>query len=163
MNPDSAALPPPGKYLTFTLGRDAYGIPVGKVREILRMPEEVTPVPQTPPYVRGVINLRGKIIPVVDLRVRFGLGPLENRGRVCAVVVQVVHGEGEEALMGLIVDAVEEVLPFGPADLGAVPQFGTPLQADYLLGMAQAKGRVMTLLNIDRIGTADALAVLAVS
>lgn len=65
--------------------------------------------------------------------------------------------------MGLIVDAVEEVLPFGPADLGAVPQFGTPLQADYLLGMAQAKGRVMTLLNIDRIGTADALAVLAVS
>ena len=149
-----------GKYLTFLLGRESYGIAVVKIREILRM-LEVTPVPQMPEYVRGVVNLRGKIIPVVDLRKRFRLSQATIDGRTCIVVVQVALGDGPPSSMGMVVDAVEEVVNIQGDDLEKTPQFGARLHADYILGMAKVKGRVKTLLDIDQVIAAQELAQMA--
>ena len=146
-----------GKYLTFRLGQESYGIAVIKVREILRM-LEVTPVPQMPPYVQGVVNLRGKIIPVVDLRKRFRLSQATIDGRTCIVVVQVALGDGPPSSMGMVVDAVEEVVNIQGDDLEKTPQFGARLHADYILGMAKVKGRVKTLLDIDQVIAAEEVA-----
>lgn len=145
-----------GKYLTFRLGRESYGIAVIKIREILRM-MEVTPVPQMPSYVQGVVNLRGKIIPVVDLRRRFGFAGDSIGERACIVVVQVVHADGRPASMGMIVDGVEEVVNIQEEDLEKTPQFGVRRQAEYILGMAKVKGRVKALLDIDQVVAADEL------
>ena len=139
-----------GKYLAFTLGRESYGLPVLKVREIIRL-VAITPVPQMPAHIRGVINLRGKIVPVVDLRIRFGLAVAESSESTCIVVVQVKLAAGGVMHMGLIVDGVEEVINFAAADLEATPDFGMKVDTDYLLGMAKVKGRVIALLDIDRV------------
>ena len=145
-----------GKYLTFVLGQEFYGIAVLKIREIIRM-QEITPVPQMPDFIRGVINLRGKIIPVVDLRMRFHLAKAENSERTCIIVVQVDLPSGDRTQMGMVVDAVEEVISISVQDMEETPNFGSKLQSDYILGMAKVKGRVKTLLNIDRVITSDAL------
>jgi purine-binding chemotaxis protein CheW len=142
----------PGKYLTFKLGEEAYGLPVLKVREIIRH-LQITAVPQMPPYVKGVTNLRGKIIPVVDLRLRFGLGPTDLTDRSCIVVVQVEGEAGAKALMGLLVDAVEEVTQISAAEIQATPEFGAQLATNCLLGIAQVRDGVKTLLNIDQAVT----------
>ena len=139
-----------GKYLTFTLHRESYGIDVLQVREIIRL-TDITAVPQMPGYVRGVINLRGKIIPVIDLRVRFGFPDIKNTDQTCIVVVQVQLPDGKNSQMGLIVDGVEEVINLAGADIEETPEFGTKIATDYLLGMAKVKGEVKTLLNIDRV------------
>jgi purine-binding chemotaxis protein CheW len=136
-----------GKYLTVQLADEAYGIAVLKVREIIRL-QKITPVPQMPEHVRGVINLRGRVIPVIDLRLRFGLGATITE-RTCIVVVQVFLGEARTALMGLVVDAVEEVATLREADIEPTPEFGTSVSQAYLLGMAKVGGRVKTLLDID--------------
>lgn len=146
-----------GKYLTFCLGQESYGIAVLKIREIIRM-LEVTPVPQMPDYVRGVINLRGKIIPVIDLRKRFRMEGEASGERVCIVVVQVALSKGHAISMGMVVDGVEEVVNIQGDDLEATPEFGTKLQADYILGLAKVKGRIKTLLDIDRVIAAEELA-----
>ncbi len=142
-----------GKYLTFILGPEAYGVPVLKVREIIRLCE-LTTVPNMPEYIRGVLNLRGKIIPVADLRVKFKLGLAENTEHTCIVVVEIAAPEKASTLMGLIVDAVEEVLNISPGDIEPTPDFGTALHTEYILGMAKVKGRVKSLLDIDRMVTA---------
>lgn len=139
-----------GKHLAFTLGRESYGVPVLKVREIIRL-VAITPVPQMPPHIRGVINLRGKIVPVVDLRIKFGLAVGECDESACIVVVQVKGSSGAAMHMGLIVDGVEEVINILEADLEATPDFGTQVDTDYLLGMAKVKDRVIALLDIDRV------------
>lgn len=139
-----------GKYLTFGLGREYYGVPVLKVREIIRLCD-ITPVPQMPDYVKGVINLRGKIIPVADLRVKFRLANTQNTDLTCIIVMQVSLPDSSSTLMGLIVDAVEEVINITAADIEPPPDFGTALDADYILGMAKVKGTVKTLLDIDRV------------
>lgn len=139
-----------GKYLTFTIQRESYGIDVLQVREIIRLPD-ITSVPQMPDYVRGVINLRGKIIPVIDLRLRFGFPNASNTEQTCIVVVQVKLPDGKPTQMGLIVDGVEEVINLAAADIEETPDFGTQLSTEYILGMAKVKGLVKTLLNIDRI------------
>ena len=151
-----------GKYLTFVLGDEYYGIGVLKIREIIRM-LDITPVPQMPEYVRGVVNLRGKIIPVVDLRMRFRLAKAETSERTCIIVVQVDLPSGVKTQMGLVVDAVEEVVQLQVSDLEETPNFGARLQSDYLLAMAKIRGKVKTLLDIDRVVTADALADIAAS
>lgn len=142
-----------GKYLTVVLDREAYGIAVLKVREIIRM-QKITPVPQMPEFVKGVINLRGHVIPVVDLRVKFGL-KAEFAERTCIVVVQVVLPAGQKVQMGLIVDSVEEVATLTAQDIEATPEFGTKLNTECILGMAKVKGQVKTLLDIDRVVAAD--------
>lgn len=145
-----------GKYLTFQLGGESYGIGVLRIREIIRL-QPATPVPQMPPFVKGVINLRGKIIPIIDLRLKFGLSEIQDTDRTCIVVVQVTLPSRAGVYMGLIVDGVEEVLNIATGDTEAPPDFGSRLQTEYILGMAKVKGAVKTLLDIDRVVAADTL------
>lgn len=148
-----ARSPLAGKYLTVVLENEAYGIGVLKVREIIRL-QKITPVPQMPAFVKGVINLRGRVIPVVDLRVKFGL-KAEFAERTCIVVVQVRLASEQTVQMGLIVDSVEEVVTLNAAEIEPTPDFGTKISTDYLLGMAKVKGAVKTLLDIDRVVAPD--------
>jgi purine-binding chemotaxis protein CheW len=150
-----------GKYLTFMLSRECYGIPVLKVREIIRL-AAITPVPQMPSEVKGVINLRGKIIPVIDLCVKFGMDHTASTDNACIVVVQVNGPENRQIQLGLMVDGVEEVCQFAAADIEETPEFGATVNTTYILGMAKAKGVVKTLLDIDRVvGVSAALAATA--
>ena len=139
-----------GKYLTFRLGQESYGIAVLKIREIIRM-TDITAVPQMPSYVKGVINLRGKIIPVSDLRVRFGIANAENTQHTCIVVVQVTLPSGGKVQTDLIVDGVEEVINIGQNEIEDAPDFGATLDTRFILGMAKVKGVVKTLLDIDGV------------
>jgi purine-binding chemotaxis protein CheW len=139
-----------GKYLTFTLRNESYGIEVLKVREIIRH-ATITVVAQMPAYIRGVINLRGKIIPVMDLRLRFGFPNADNTDHTCIVVVQVKLQDGKSTPMGMVVDGVEEVVNFNAADIEKTPDFGGQIAVDYILGMAKVKGVVEVLLDIDRV------------
>jgi purine-binding chemotaxis protein CheW len=146
---DSSTASLAGKYLTVVLHDEAYGIAVLKVREIIRL-QKITPVPQLPGHVRGVINLRGRVIPVMDLRVKFGL-PANDAERTCIVVVQVALEGAKPIQMGLIVDSVEEVVNLTGAEIEPTPDFGTAVDTAYLLGMAKVKGQVKSLLDIDRV------------
>jgi purine-binding chemotaxis protein CheW len=145
-----------GKYLTFNLLAESYGIDVLKVREIIRL-TTITPVPQMPAYVRGVINLRGKIIPVMDLRVRFEFATAANTDQTCIIVVQVKLPDGKATQMGLVVDGVEEVLNIAENDIEETPNFGGQICTDYIIGIAKIKGAVKALLDIDGIVGADTL------
>ena len=144
-----------GKYLTVGLANEAYGIAVLKVREIIRM-LKITSVPQLPPYVKGVINLRGRVIPIVDLRVKFGLEAAFTE-RTCIVVVQVRPASGQPVQMGLIVDCVEEVVTLTGQEIEPTPEFGCQIDTSYLLGLAKVKGQVKTLLDIDRVVAPEAV------
>ncbi|MBI5423289.1 MAG: purine-binding chemotaxis protein CheW [Opitutae bacterium] len=147
-----------GKYLTVQLDNEAYGIAVLKVREIIRL-QKITAVPQMPEFVKGVINLRGRVIPVIDLRVKFGLKS-EFTERTCVVVVQVRLTSGTHVQMGLIVDSVEEVVHVPAEEIEPTPEFGTQVDTRYLLGMAKVKGQVKTLLDIDRVVAPETTAAL---
>jgi purine-binding chemotaxis protein CheW len=138
-----------GKYLTFDLGNEEFAIQVLKVREIMGV-QEITAVPQTPVYVKGVINLRGKVIPVVDLRLKFGLPKADYTQRTCIIVVQ-IRGELGSMLMGIVVDGVSEVLNLTGADIENTPDFGQGVTLPYRLGMAKTKGGVKILLDIDQV------------
>lgn len=144
-----------GKYLTVVLDSEAYGLNVLKIREIIRL-QKITPVPQLPAYVKGVINLRGRVIPIVDLRVKFGL-KAEFTERTCIVVVQVKLPTDQIVQMGLIVDSVEEVVTLAGAEIEPTPDFGAKIDTTYLLGMAKVKGQVKTLLDIDRVVSPEAV------
>jgi purine-binding chemotaxis protein CheW len=147
-----------GKYLTFCLGGETYGISVLKVREIIRN-TNTTVVPQMPDYIKGVINLRGKIIPVIDLRLKFSMRVSEATEHNCIVVVQVVRNDKTKLTIGIMVDAVEEVANIAAADIEETPDFGVQMDTDYILGMAKVKGAVKTLLDIDKVVTGEAMAV----
>jgi purine-binding chemotaxis protein CheW len=138
-----------GKYLTVVLDSEAYGLAVLKVREIIRL-QKITPVPQVPDFVKGVINLRGRVIPIVDLRAKFGL-KAEFTERTCVVVVQVTLEAANTVQMGLIVDSVEEVVNLTGEEIEPTPDFGVRIDTSYILGMAKIKGQVKTLLDIDRV------------
>jgi purine-binding chemotaxis protein CheW len=148
-----------GKYLTFDLHGESYGVNVLRIREIIRL-TSITTVPQMPGYVRGVINLRGKIIPVMDLRLRFGFPESANSEHTCIMVVQVNLADGKSTQMGLIVDGVEEVLNIAAGEIEETPSFGSALSTECILGMAKIKGKVKTLLDIDRVMSAEASACL---
>jgi purine-binding chemotaxis protein CheW len=145
-----------GKYLTFALGGESYGIPVLQVREIIRH-IAVTAVPQMPDYVKGVLNLRGKVIPIVDLRVKFQLGSADIAERTCIIVVQVVLASGNRSMMGLIVDGVEAVANVAAKDIEPTPDFGAQISTDYILGMAKLENRVAALLDIDKVVAAETI------
>ena len=138
-----------GKYLTFQLAAEEFGIRVLKVREIMGL-QQITAVPQTPAHIKGVINLRGKVVPVIDLRLKFGLPAAEYTQRSCIIVTQ-VQGESGPVLMGIVVDGVSEVLNLSGSEIEDTPNFGEEVSGQYLLGMAKVKGKVKILLDIDRV------------
>ena len=144
-----------GKYLTFSLAGEEYGIGILKVREIIGM-MPITSVPQTPHYVKGVINLRGKVIPVIDLRLRFGMSESAYTERTCIIVVE-IRGAAGLLQMGIVVDAVSEVLNIKAEEIEDTPAFGVRLNTDYILGMAKIGKGVKILLDIDRVLGADEL------
>jgi purine-binding chemotaxis protein CheW len=143
-----------GKYLTFFLGAEEYGIEILRVSEIIGT-MAITTIPRTAAHVRGVINLRGKVIPVVDLRRKLGMPAKNDTDETCIVVVQI-----NAAPMGLIVDKVSEVLAIDSSHIEEPPSFGASVRADYLLGLGTADGKVKLLLDVDHVlatGEADAL------
>ena len=142
-----------GKYLTFFLADEEYGIGILKVKEIIGM-MTITPVPQTPAFVKGVINLRGKVIPVIDLRLKFGMEEIEYNERTSIIVVEVRGGSGTVQI-GIVVDSVSEVVNIKGEDIENTPTFGSRLDTDYILGMAKMGGGVKILLDIDRVLTAE--------
>ena len=138
-----------GKYLTFSLAGEEYGIGILKIREIIGM-LPITSVPQTPPFVKGVINLRGKVIPVLDLRLRFGMEEIEYNERTCIIVVEIT-GQAGKIQIGSVVDSVSEVLNIKGEDIEDTPTFGARLDTAYILGMAKMDGGVKILLDIDKV------------
>ncbi len=142
-----------GKYLTFALGAEEYGLPVLKVREIIKV-MDITQVPQMPAHVRGVINLRGKVIPVIDLRLKFGFPQQAYTERTCIIVVDVAL-QGMSVMMGIVVDSVSEVLNVTGAEIDQAPEFGDRVTTDYMLGLAKVKGTVKILLALDKVLGAD--------
>lgn len=152
--PPSAAVALPGKYLTFTLADESYGIPVLKVREIIRLCP-VTAVANMPDHVKGVINLRGKVIPLVDLRAKFRLPISADNERNCIVVTQIAAPSGGTRLYGIVVDGVEEVANFGAEDIEPTPDFGGALDAHFITGMAKSGNAVKTLIDLDKISAED--------
>ncbi len=138
-----------GKYLTFMLDNEEYGISILKIKEIIGM-MPITTVPQTPEFVKGVINLRGKVIPIVDLRARFGMDTIDYTERTCIIVVE-IEGPAGMMMIGIVVDAVSEVLNIKEEDIEETPTFGTALDTDYILAMAKMEGGVKILLDIDRV------------
>ncbi len=147
-----------GKYLTFTLAGEEYGIGILKIKEIIGM-MPITFVPQTPNFVKGVVNLRGKVIPVMDLRLRFGMDAMAYTDRTCIIVVE-IGGEAGNIMIGIVVDTVSEVLNIKAEDIEDTPAFGTQLDTDYILGMAKTDGGVKILLDIDRVLRTDEISLL---
>lgn len=148
-----------GKYLTFRLKNESYGIVVLKIREIIRL-QPITPVPQMPCYIKGVLNLRGKIIPVIDLRVKFGLQDITDTDHSCIIVVKLDLPNRMSSQIGLIVDGVEEVINISSNEIEPAPDFGTALDTTFILGLAKIKGSVKTLLDIDRVLTEETISAL---
>jgi purine-binding chemotaxis protein CheW len=142
-----------GKYLTFAIGAEEYGVPVLKVREIIKM-MDITSVPQVPRHVKGVVNLRGKVIPVVDLRLKFSFADSRYTERTCIIVVEVALA-ASKVMMGIIVDAVSDVLTIGPDEIEQTPEFGERVATDYMKGVAKVKGTVKVLLDLDRVLGSD--------
>ena len=138
-----------GKYLTFRLGKEQFGLEILKVREIMGW-VNVTPVPKAPPSVRGVINLRGKIIPVIDLRRKFEMQEVPNTDRTCIIVVD-VDFKGQSADVGILVDNVSEVLSIRSEDIGPPPTLGCAMDTNFILGMAKSSGTVTILLAIENV------------
>ena len=147
-----------GKYLTFSMANEEYGIGILKIREIIGM-MPITSVPQTPAFVKGVINLRGKVIPVMDLRLRFNMDSIDYNERTCIIVVE-IFGQSATVQIGIVVDSVSEVLNIKQDEIEDTPTFGTSLNTDFILGMAKMEGGVKILLDIDQVLTSDELSLL---
>jgi purine-binding chemotaxis protein CheW len=141
------------KFLTFCLGHEEYGLPILVVREIICL-MEVTPLPRTPDYVKGVINLRGKIIPVIELRTRFGLSKVPYTQETCIIVVEVsaIEGGASAFHLGVIVDGVREVVSIGRGSIEPPPAMGGSVPLSAIQGMGKVNGKVVILLNIDAVG-----------
>jgi purine-binding chemotaxis protein CheW len=144
-----------GKYLTFALAHEEYGLEILKVREIIGY-IDVTAIPQTPGYVKGVINLRGQVIPVIDLRSKFGMETAAVTDETCIIVVEIVHA-GRKFNTGIIVDRVREVLDIAGEDIEDAPQFGSAVNTDFILGMGKVGETVKILLDINKVLATDAL------
>ncbi|HYA13500.1 MAG TPA: chemotaxis protein CheW [Syntrophales bacterium] len=143
-----------GKYLTFSLKDEEYGIEILKVKEIIGI-MNITTIPQTPPYVKGVINLRGKVIPVIDLRLKFGMEEQVYTDCTCVMVVDTYGKDKGNFFIGIVVDSVSEVVNIRGNEIEDTPNFVVSLDNDYFLGMAKVKGDVKILLDIDRVLTSD--------
>ena len=144
-----------GKYLTFRLAEEEYGLEILKVQEIIQM-QAVTRVPRTPDYVRGVINLRGKVIPVIDLRKKFNLDSAKDTEKTCIIVVQIASGD-THVVMGIIIDEVKEVLDIRAENIEDTPSFGSSIDTEFILGMGKIGQSVKILLDIDKVMSAKEL------
>ena len=147
-----------GKYLTFALAQEEYGLEILKVREIIGY-IDVTAVPQMPPHVKGVVNLRGRVIPVIDLRTKFGMPTTDVTDETCIIVVEIAQG-ARTFSTGIIVDRVQEVLDVRGQDIEAPPQFGAAVNTDFILGMGKIGDSVKILLDIDKVLGEDDLGTL---
>jgi len=144
-----------GKYLTFALGREEYGLEILKVREIIGY-MDITAVPQMPPYVKGVINLRGQVIPVIDLRAKFGMQTTDRTEETCIIVVE-INQHGRKFSTGIVVDHVSEVLDIAGECIEDPPQFGSEVDTTFILGMGKVNETVKMLLDIDKVLTGEEL------
>ena len=144
-----------GKYLSFYVGPEEFAIAVLGVREIMGM-QDITAVPHTPVYVKGIINLRGKVVPVVDLRLKFGMTIAEKTVNTCVIIVE-VEMEGEKVVMGAMADAVQEVLDLEPDQIEPPPRIGTKLNTDFIRGMGKHADQFIIILDIDKVFTIDEL------
>ena len=158
-NTTEAAAAKAGKYLTFALGKEEYGLEILKVREIIGY-MDITAVPRTPAFVRGVINLRGQVISVVDLRSKFDMEPAARTEATCIIVVEIAQG-GRKLSTGIVVDRVSEVLNIAADRIEPAPSFGTSVATDFILGMGKIGQSVKILLDIDRVLGDDEIAALA--
>ncbi|HEX5391803.1 MAG TPA: chemotaxis protein CheW [Rhodocyclaceae bacterium] len=147
------------QYLTFTLGDEMFAIGILSIREIIEY-GQVTQVPMTPPYIRGVINLRGAVVPVVDLAVRFGRSPRDITRRTCIVIVEMETDKGTHE-MGIVVDAVSEVLEIPASEIEPPPEFGARIRIDFLRGMGKVGGKFVAILDVSKVLSMDEVAVLA--
>ncbi len=138
-----------GKFLTFSLSNEEYGLGILKIKEIIGM-MEITPVPSMPNFIKGVINLRGKVIPVMSLRLKFGMEEIDYTDRTCIIVVEIT-GDYEKVLTGIIVDSVSEVLTIKDAEIEETPDLGSDVETEYIMGLAKTESGVKILLNIDLI------------
>jgi purine-binding chemotaxis protein CheW len=146
----------PGKYLTFAVAGEVYGVPVLAVREIIRLCP-ITPVAHMPPHVRGVINLRGRVLPLVDLRLRFGLPAAADHDRTCIIVAQVSSAAGGNRPYAVVVDGVDEVVGFTADDIVPPPDFGGAVDIRFITGMARRNSGVTTLVDLDAVAATDRL------
>lgn len=143
------------QYLTFKLDEEVFALDVAKVREILEY-SGITKVPQTPDFMRGVINLRGSVVPVIDLRLKFGMSATVQTVNTCTIVVEVALEE-EPLILGVLADSVQEVVEMGPEQIEAAPHIGTRLNTDFIKGMGKHDNRFVMILDIDKIFTDDEL------
>ncbi|MFH1027646.1 MAG: chemotaxis protein CheW [Pseudomonadota bacterium] len=144
------------QYLTFKLDEEIFALDVAKVREILEY-TNITKVPQTPDFMRGVINLRGSVVPVIDLRLKFGMSSTEQTVNTCIIVTE-VEMDGETILLGALADSVQEVNEMEPAQIEAAPHIGTKLNTDFIKGMGKQDNHFVMILDIDRVFSSDDLA-----
>ncbi|MCW7537084.1 chemotaxis protein CheW [Aquabacterium sp. A7-Y] len=152
----AAATTEPTQYLTFMLAGEAYAIGILAIKEIIEY-DSLTTVPMMPECVRGVINLRGAVVPVMDLQARFGRKPSPVTKRTCIVIVEVEATDGERQVIGVVVDAVNEVLDIAASDIEPAPAFGTRIRSDFMQGMGKVHGRFVILLDVNRVLSLDEL------
>lgn len=143
------------QYLTFNLGEESFALDVANVREILEF-TSVTKVPQTPEFMRGVINLRGSVVPVMDMRVKFNLAVAEKTVHTCIIVVEVALGE-EATILGALVDSVQEVFELEPSEIEPAPRMGTGLKTDFIKGMGKRDDQFIIILDIDKLFSEEEL------
>lgn len=143
------------QYLTFKMEEEIFALDVGKVREILDY-TTITKVPQTPDYMKGVINLRGSVVPVVDMRLKFNMPPQERTVDTCIIVVEIAI-DREQTILGALVDSVQEVFELEPAQVEAAPRIGTKLNTDFILGMGKRDDHFVIILDIDRVFSSEEL------
>ena len=144
------------QFLTFKLGEEVFALDITKVREVLDF-TTVTKVPRTPEFMRGVINLRGSVVPVVDLRLKFGMSRTENTVNTCVIIAEVAV-DGERMVLGALADSVQEVLDLEPGSIAPAPRIGTKLRTEFIRGMGRRDERLIIILDIDKIFSADELA-----
>jgi len=145
------------QYLTFTLGDEVFALDIASVREVLEY-TTITKVPRTPEAIRGVINLRGRAVPVVDVRLKFGMPETQRTVNTCIIIVEVQLG-GEETVLGALADSVKEVMDIEPKDIEPAPRMGTSIRADFIQGIGKHGDDFIILLDIDKVFTEDELSV----
>ena len=145
-------------YLTFTLGEELFSVEVSKVREVLDY-TNITKIPRTPEYMRGVINLRGSVVPVMDLRLKFGMSRTENKRNTCIIVLE-INTDEETIILGALADSVQEVFELEPDQIEPAPRFGTKFKAEFLRGMGKRDDNFIMILDIDKVFTTDELSII---
>ena len=146
------------QYLTFSLGEEMFAIGILAIREIIEY-GHLTEVPMTPPFIRGVINLRGAVVPVIDLAVRFGRPPRDNTRRTCIVIIEISHNNTHQE-MGIVVDAVSEVLEIPAADIEPPPAFGAKIRIDFISAMAKINNNFVILIDVNKVLSLDEITIL---